>query len=61
MGENIEVEGTRDVAGLLLVPLKSANTNLESVHSGAVVLQFLISIFNLIETMSYVFLINAEA
>jgi hypothetical protein len=36
--EHIKVEGTRYVAGLLLVPLEGANSNLKRVHSRAVVL-----------------------
>jgi len=61
LGKHIEVEGSRDVARLLVVPLKCANANLESVHPRAVVLQFLIAIFNLVETVGCVLLVHAKA
>ena len=59
--KDVKVKRARDVAGLFLVPLERADTNLEGVHSCAVVLEFLVAIFYLVKAVRHIFLVNIKA
>ena len=60
VGEDIEIKGARNVAILLLVPLKGANANLKSIHARAVVLQLLIAVLDLIKGVHLVVVVDVE-
>lgn len=48
---NVEIKGPRYVAVFAFVPLESYYAPLKGVHAQAIVSQFLISVFNLIEAI----------
>ena len=60
VGEDIHIEGARNVAILLLVPLEGADANLKSVHARAVVLQLLIAVLDLVKGVHLVVVVNVE-
>ena len=59
--KDVKVKRARDVAGLFLVPLEGADTNLKGVHSCAVVFEFLIAIFYLVKAVCQILLVNVKA
>lgn len=58
--EDVEVERPKRVAVGLLVPLGSADAELERVHSRAVVLQLLVAVFHDVEAVHLIFVADVE-
>jgi hypothetical protein len=51
VGENVDVERTRNVGLLLWIPFKSSNPNLKSIHPCTGVLDLLVAAFRLVKTV----------
>lgn len=58
--KDVKIERTVDIGVLTFVPFKGHYTKLESVHTSAVVPQFLVAIFNLIKAVDLVFVTHIE-
>ena len=55
VGPGVHVEGTRYVGVLFLVPFEGAYSELEGIHTFAVVSQFLVTVFQLVKAVLLVF------
>ena len=60
MRPHVNIKGARSISRPALVPLEAADSDLEGVHPTAVVLQLLVSVLRLVESVRLIFEADAE-